>query len=160
MIPFHNEIHGPAAMTDPSADRTAHLIAAYGADPERWPADARALAARVRAEASPALRDARALDAELALLQPVPAPASGLRRQILLAAAREPRSGTRGILELLAGLWRELGGARIAAPALALAIAAGIGLGWDTGPMGDADEDGEDLLLLAQFDENYSEFLP
>ena len=149
-------------MTDPRFERLAALIAAHGADVARWPAAERVHAGDLAAHATlePARRDAVALDAALAQLDPVPLPPADLRRRILLAAAREPHRDARGIAGLLADLWRELGGTRIAAPALALALATGLGLGWEAVPATDAADDGEDLVLLAQFDDSYTEFLP
>jgi len=68
-------------MTDMTVDRVRALLAAYGADPERWPAAERAAAERLLAD-DPALAsefaDARAFDSLLDAL-PAPAPSPALR---------------------------------------------------------------------------------
>lgn len=140
--------------------RIAALVAAYGADPSRWPAAERDAHASAGANAEEALREAAALDAMLASLRDTPPPAADLRRRVLLAVAAQPRPAARGFLAGLRELWRELGGARIAAPAFAMAMAVGLGLGWATMPaVADAGEP-EDLLAIAQFEDTYEEFTP
>jgi hypothetical protein len=152
-----------AAMNEPRPDRLNELLAAYGADPARWPAPDRARFAP-RLDASPelaaALHEAQSLDALFEPLAPAPDAPSGLRRTILLTVAQEPRA-PRGLAQTLRELWRELGGIRVAAPALAAACAFGIGLAWMTAPLPDAPDDAsEDVLALAQFEQSYEESAP
>lgn len=63
--------------------------------------------------------------------------------------------------DVLAAFWRELGGARLAAPAFALALALGVGLSWvaEDGAAA-ADVSGDDLVALAQFDDAYEGLEP
>ena len=120
--------------------RFARIVAAYGADPARWPEGERALARGYAADADGARRLAReeALDRRLAAL-PDPAPASQRLRSDLVTIAAggstaRPRFGG-GAERLVAGL------AAILTPraligevaALALAIAAGLWLGANAG---------------------------
>lgn len=144
-------------MNDFRSDRIDELIAVYGADRRRWPAAERALEANGGANA--AAREAGELDALLDALD-APAPRVELRREILLAVAREPRRGARGLIAAWRELWRELGGARVAAPALVLALGVGVGLDWATTPPIAAEADSEDLLTLVQFEETYTELDP
>jgi hypothetical protein len=140
--------------------RITALIAAYGADPSRWPPAERDAHAAAAARAATALRDAAALDAMLATLEETPAVSTDLRRRVLLAVAAQPRPAARGIGAALRELWRELGGARIAGPALALAMVVGLGLGWATTPAVAEAGETEDLLAIAQFEDTYEEFNP
>ena len=104
------------------------------------------------------MHDDPVLDAELDARRDAPPPSARLRRDVLAAIAREPR--TLPWRDALAALWRELGGARLAAPAFAMALAAGLGLGWAIDePAGD-DDAGDDLIALAQLDDTYSELEP
>lgn len=144
-------------MNDIRPDRIAALIAAYGSDPARWPIEERASADRGAHD--PAWAEARALDALLDTLD-APAPRIGLRREVLLAVAREPSAPARGWFASLAELWRDLGGARIAAPALVLALGVGVGLDWAMTPPLTTGSDAEDLLTLVQFEESYAELDP
>lgn len=145
--------------------RFADLLDRHGADPARWPEHARALADALRddAQAQAMQRDAAALDAWLNVAPP---PAPSLRNAILGAAAALPQAPapTRrpSLAEALRALWHDLGGARLAGPALAMALAAGIGLGWMLEPPAtDAgDQSSDDLLALAQIDDRYTEFSP
>lgn len=94
------------------------------------------------------------LDADLDLLRAAPAPRAQLRRDVLAAIAREPRRAS--WRDLFAGLWRELGGTRLAGPAFAMALAAGIGLSWLAEDATAADDGAsDDLIALAQLDESY-----
>lgn len=99
------------------------------------------------------------LDAELDRLQRAPTPRASLRADVLAAIAREPRRAR--WRDALMALWRDLGGARLAGPAFAAALAAGVGLGWmlDEAPAEGADAD--DLIELAQLDgRGYEELAP
>lgn len=118
----------PAGMT---LQRFAELVDAYGADARRWPLAERA-AAQALVAADPA---AAALQQQAAMLDAmldadVAAPASHTARRALMAAlpARGPALATR---------WQELlallGGWRIALPALAVALVAGVNIGATVG---------------------------
>jgi hypothetical protein len=103
--------------------------------------------------------DEKSLDAELDVLRAVPAPAAQLRRNVLLAVAREPRALS--WRDALAALWRELGGTRLAGPALAMALVAGLGMGWALDDASAEDDAGsDDLIALAQLDDAYAELEP
>lgn len=146
-------------MNDPRTDRIAALIAAYGANRARWPEAGRtALEPREEDLAAADWREARELDAWLDALD-APPPRVGLRREILLAVSREPR-GARGWFAAWRELWHELGGTRIAAPALVLALGVGLGLDWATTPAFVADAAPEDLLTLVQFDDTLTDLDP
>jgi len=169
----------------PSRTRLQALIAAYGADPARWPAgEGATLTAALQAD--PALRaewaDAQALDAALASL-PAPALPESLAARILQqapaaaqaasalsstpapAAAKplpsatnrpRPRFGWRD-------LWIELGGLRLAGPAFACALSLGFGLSWliPTRSLdASAESDLHTYLALAWLDEGFDEELP
>ncbi|MBA4287019.1 MAG: hypothetical protein C0434_15975 [Xanthomonadaceae bacterium] len=110
--------------------RFAALIDAYGAEPRRWPQAERAEAlafANGDARAAALLRDAAALDALLDA--DVSAPATATARRALLAALPPPVLRVSRGQELLA----LLGGWRIALPAMAMALVAGINLGATAG---------------------------
>jgi hypothetical protein len=102
--------------------------------------------------------DDPSLDAELARLQAAPAPAAHVRRNLLAAIAREPRALS--WRDALAALWRELGGARLAAPAFAMALALGLGAGWALDEPEAPDDGSDDLIALAQLDDTYSGLEP
>jgi|LNFM01.1.fsa_nt_gb hypothetical protein len=109
------------------------IVAAYGADPRRWPAVERDAALAFAAEAQPDLADARALDALLELA-PAPQPASDvLATRVLHDAAGVSR-------------WRF-------APAMALAacMVAGVLVGYGAGARAPA-SDGVDWVLAAAFE--------
>lgn len=117
------------------------------------------------------VHDDKSLDAQLDVLQATPAPRAQLRHNVMAAIAREPRRTARSaepgtphggsLLDTLAALWRELGGARLAGPAFAMALAAGIGLSWfaDNATTGE-DDAGDDLVALAQLDDSYAGLEP
>ena len=98
------------------------------------------------------------LDDELDLLRAAPAPRTQLRADVLAAIAREPRRAN--WRDALGALWRDLGGVRLAGPAFAMALAAGIGLGWalEETPVDDGGDD--DLIALAQLDDAYAGLEP
>lgn len=136
---------------------TERLLATYGADPARWPANTRAAADAC----DPVELAAQArLDAWLATSLP-PAPPAALRRAILAATCpARPR-----MRDALLAFWQDIGGARIAAPAFALALAAGIGLGSGLGngfapEIASFDEAGDDLLTLALIEDDYLALVP
>ena len=102
------------------------------------------------AAARAALDEAATLDAQLAAYVPPP-PSAELRRALLT----QPRRGG-----WLARLWLEFGGVRIAGPAFALALAAGIGLAEVAAPI-DAEASvvaEEDLIDVALLDADYDAF--
>ena len=158
------------AMNANAAERFAHLLAIHGADPARWPPQEQAWM-RAFATASDAaatqVHEAAALDAWLDAAPVPPAPAMQLHSAILLAAAREPHAPRVARMSLRASLiafWHEIGGGRLAAPALAMAMAVGVGLGWMLQPpemLSTASVQGsDDLLALAMFDDQYTELTP
>lgn len=141
-------------------NRVQDLIAAYGADPSRWPQRERLAQEAVQALAaeSPALAEAlqqaHALDADLDAALPVPAPLAGLRARIL-AQVPQPRRAW----------WRELGlalgGPRLVGPAFACAFSLGLALVWILPPpQADTDSEIDSWLMLAWIDPADSEELP
>lgn len=104
------------------------------------------------------VHDEKALDTQLDALRAVPAPSAQLRRNVLLAVAREPHALSSR--EAIAALWRELGGTRLAGPALAMALVAGLGMGWAIDDNGAENDEGDDLIALAQFDDAYAGLEP
>lgn len=147
---------------EPRMQRLAALVAAYGSDPSRWPASDRTPVIPP-SDASDALlaefAQARELDAALESLAQVPAPAPELRRRLLLALAAARRDPAHASSWLQA-LWDALGGSRLAAPALSFALALGLGLGWWNQSTFDESPRSEDLLVLAQLEEQYAEIDP
>lgn len=116
--------------------RFSALLDAYGADARRWPSAERAAAvafARDSAAASALLAEAAALDAMLDT--DVVAAASPQAHRALLAALPQRRGGRWDELLALLGGWR------IAAPSMAMALLAGINLGATTG-LGSPDDRG------------------
>lgn len=113
------------------------IVAAYGADPRRWPAVERDAALAFAAEAQPDIADARALDALLELA-PAPRPASDVLTTRVL----------RRVLRDAAGVSR-----RRFAPAMALAacMVAGVLVGYGAGARAPA-SDGVDWVLAAAFE--------
>ena len=99
-----------------TAERFHDLVAAWGADPRRWPADERAAAeafVAANAEAArAALDEADAIDA-LLRKSPSPAPSAALRERVIASAVR---GGLRG---------RGRGGGRQWLDRLGLAFGAG-----------------------------------
>lgn len=139
-------------------DRFAALVDAHGADLRRWPPaerDAAQALLRISPEAR-ALRDAAGrLDAMLDRWR-VPAHSTDLRLRVLRDA---PRAGERRP-SMPRRLWHELGGWRLAAPALAAALTLGIGIG-STWPALEPDDAFEtELFSLAQLDDPYTEYAP
>lgn len=146
-------------MTALSLDRFRELTDAYGADPARWPPPEREgaealLAHDARARAVQA--QAAALDALLAADAVAP-PRPPLRRAILLAAEmRGP-----GFLPML---WRELGGLRVAGPALAASLVLGIGVadvfGLQSTDAATAATQAPGYAELALLDGSYEDYAP
>lgn len=151
-------------------DRFAAILDAYGAAPQRWPADERAAAESLLAASA----QARALQAGAARLDDVlagsraPAPSAALRRAILQAAPGAasrpvPAAGTlRGLWQSLAATFAgELGGLRPAAAMLGIALILGAMAGGAvevrTMTLATAEQD-VDLVQLALFDDSYGEF--
>jgi hypothetical protein len=140
--------------------RMQDLIAAYGADPSRWPQGERLAQEAVQALAaeSPALAEAlaraHAQDADLDAALPVPSPSAGLRARIL-AQSPQPRRAW----------WRELslalGGPRLVGPAFACAFSLGLALVWMLPPpQAETDAEIDSWLALAWIDPADSEELP
>lgn len=106
-----------------SLERFAVIVDAYGAEPRRWPAAEREAAvtlAATDADAAALLAEARSLDAGLDAL-PLPAAATAARRRAAMPAPELPSR------------WQEflglLGGWKLAAPAMAMALVAGLDVG-------------------------------
>ncbi len=88
-------------MTDPLAiDRFHHLVAAYGADLDRWPADQRggAVACLVESEtARMAWRDAAELDDDLDSVAGLAAPTELMEKVVAIGgASQKPNAGILG----------------------------------------------------------------
>lgn len=149
--------------THRSRQRYLDLLAAHGADPARWPeAERDWMQQQSETDHHAARHHAALLDTELDLLA-APDPSASLRRAILDAVARDARIAEPrlSLLQSLRALWGELGGVRLAGPAFAMALAAGVSLGWMLEPMPPLDDTAsEDLLALAQFDDSYTELIP
>lgn len=119
-------------------DRLRAVVAAYGADPARWPEGDRALASLLPdAGLTAPLEDARALDAALALASRPVAPAGAARRLIarlddlpgvVVPLARRDRAWPRP--------WRAVLPGRVA---IATALAASLALGFYLGASGRSD---------------------
>jgi hypothetical protein len=146
-------------MTAPmTLDRFRALADAWGGDLSRWPASER-VAARALMEASPAARaeldDARSFDALLSRDVVAP-PSTGLRRAIVLAADARLEGGFWNTL------WRDLGGARIAGPALAASVVLGIAASAILSPALDTATTTEspDYAELALLDGAYEDYAP
>lgn len=149
------------------AARFAELADAYGGDLARWPEaehDAARILLGTSAEARIALDAARALDASLALPAP-DAPGPAMRERLLQSRLKPLPQGRRAtgregppvLVSALAG-WREAWSWRLALPALALSLTLGIGMGLMVAPVAQADDGDEDVLALAQLDDDYAEF--
>lgn len=152
--------------TDMDIDRFRRLADVHGGDLDRWPeADrtaAEALLAR-DAAARALHEDARTLDAWLAtgIVDPPPA---HLRRRILADA------GTRVRPSFLRTVLRELGGPRVAGPALAASLVLGIGAALVLEPATSADmaldpeapdaPEAPGYAELAQLAGTYQDYLP
>lgn len=142
-------------MNRPPSTEADRLLAIHGADPARWPGEVRALADTC----DPTERAAEArLDDWLATSIP-PQPPMALRAAILSRTSATPHRA--GLREALLGFWQDIGGMRIAAPAFAFALAAGIGLGNGLMPETTSlDDAGDDLLTLALIDDDYLALAP
>ena len=96
----------------------------------------------------------RALDALLAA-DAVPSPSPGLRRAILLEFAQRAQGG------FWRTFWRELGGARVVAPALTASLALGIAVATFIQPAAETTvEDAPGYAELALLDGAYEDYLP
>lgn len=122
----------------------------HGSDLSRWP-DAERVAAGMLLATSPPMRAAHAraamLEQRLAAFE-APEPSSALRRNLLADfAAQQARGGWQD------RLWRQIGGIRIALPAMATALALGVAIGsWLPPPGSSTDANSEDALALLQYD--------
>lgn len=139
---------------DPVA-QARHLLATYGADPARWPATARDTIAHL----DPQERASQArLDAWLD--QSIPPPLPPTLRNTILTAARTAPSRT-DLVSVLRDFWYDIGGLRLAAPAFALALVAGVALGHGLLQVPTATASPtEDILNLALLDHDYETLLP
>ncbi|MBX3430769.1 MAG: hypothetical protein KF779_14390 [Hyphomonadaceae bacterium] len=109
-------------------ERFAELLAAYGADFRRWPAETRADAATFAAqdaEASALIAEARELDSLLDEARSMPTPSADLAERILASAPRmqRPSFDRRAVLALAAcavfGVVIGYSGGLLAPPAVA-----------------------------------------
>lgn len=144
--------------------RLIELAEAYGADLQRWPASERLQAERLLLT-RPALRAWLAPAAELdeALTQLFADHDLSHLQARVLAAAGTPRQAQQGRSSpgLLALLWQELGGFRLVAPTMAVAMALGLGLSnWFDPSQFDSAPTPTDLASLALLDTDDEELLP
>ena len=101
----------------------------------------------------------RTLDALLAL-DTVPPPQADLRRRILRDFDAQAAGG------FWTALWRELGGLRVAGPALAASLVLGVAMSTTVVPQADpatdalAAEEAPDYLELALLDTAYEDYAP
>jgi len=123
----------------------------HGSDLACWP-DAERAAAEALLRDSPAgrvaLAQAAALEERLAAF-PAPDPSPALRRNLLADFAAQRARGS-----WLDALWRQIGGIRVALPAMATALALGVAVGsWLPAPASDIGDSGnEDALALLQYE--------
>ncbi|MFC3676846.1 hypothetical protein [Ferrovibrio xuzhouensis] len=117
-------------------ERFADLIAAYGTNPQRWPAAERQAAQSLlaaSAEAQRLVQEAQAFDALLSI-SPLPAiePSAALRSRIMAQIGPAPRSvaGWRSQIAEAIGLLFPGGRMMPQLAALTLALAIGIGAGF------------------------------
>lgn len=130
-------IHRPSM----SIARLQQLLDAWGGNPARWPADERDAALALCAQEPRALqlqREALELDVALAALPAPAAPPAWLAARVLARVPVRPDS-----------FWRWLGGWPMLAPTAALALAGGIALGLQLGPIDSADQPSDEWLALA-----------
>ena len=137
-----------------SSPRSLRVLPASGAV---MAAIAVALSAYVAHVVDPAAQ-AR-LDQSLAAFESPPLPMH-LRTAILAAVRADSQSRRAAWRAALLALWHELGGARVAAPVFALALAAGIGLGSGLMPATGPGDGIDDLLTLALIDDTYLALAP
>jgi anti-sigma-K factor RskA len=140
-------------------ERFRAIVAAYGANPARWPAAERRACeslVAVSVEAQALVGEALRLDAVLDAL-PAARPTPAIRAAILAAAHAAPPPSR------LREAWREifgdLGGWRTAGAALAASLLLGIVSGGLLSE-GLAPESSPSLLQLALLDDDFSEFEP
>lgn len=131
-------------------DPARRALAAFGADPQRWPP---ALRDAEHAAALPATERAaaRALDDWLDALQ-APAPSAALQQRLLAAMPAvldEDRSWRR--------LWRDLGGWRLLGPSLACGLLLGVLLSSIDAMRVPAGEQ-VDLLSIGMIDSAYEDY--
>ena len=146
-------------MTEPmTLERLRTLIAAYGANPARWPLAERPAAEALMArspEACAALADAEPLDT---LLDAVPAlsPSPALRAAVLVGMPRRERSSRIGWWESARALVQEFGSLPAVRPLLLASVLLGIFAGGYLDTTSDT-ESGSDLIQLAVYDGSYVE---
>jgi hypothetical protein len=146
-------------MTEPmTLERLRTLIAAYGANPARWPLAERPAAEALMArspEARAALADGAPLDA---LLDAVPAlsPSPALRAAVLADMPHPEHSRRVGWWDSVRALMEEFAGLPAIRPLLLASVLLGIFAGGylDTGS---ETESGSDLIQLAVYDGSYVE---
>jgi hypothetical protein len=143
-------------------DRFRAIVAAYGADPARWPAAERAAGEAlltVSVEAQALLGEAAPFDAALDAL-PAFHPTPAMRTAVLAAAPRPaPPSLVVRLREGCSEIFGELGGWRTAGAALAASLLLGIASGGLLSE-GWASESSPGLLQLALLDDGFAEYEP
>ncbi|MCB1567564.1 MAG: hypothetical protein KDI69_01920 [Xanthomonadales bacterium] len=107
---------------------------------------------------TPRPHDDNRLDAWLASSQPPSVPAH-LRRAILSAAHASAPPAFVSWRESLRALWLELGGLRIAAPVMVIALAIGMGAAQHLWQSSVPTDSGDDLMALALIDGDYDNLL-
>lgn len=146
-------------MNTMSCTRLSEILDAYGADPEHWPANERAAALALlasSAEARALAQAAQALDQLLDRWQPLAADVA-LTARVLAEIAQAPQP--RAWRNLLARIWDDLGGWRLAAPAFAASLAMGALLpAWIETDSNDLPD--EDLIAAVQFVDEPPDFGP
>jgi hypothetical protein len=140
-------------------ERLRALIAAYGANPARWPLAERPAAEALLArspEARAALADAEPLDT---LLDAVPAlsPSPALRAAVLADMPRMARSGRIGWWANARALLVEFDGLPAVRPLLAASLLLGLFAGGYLGSDSETESD-SDLVQLAIYDDGYTEY--
>jgi hypothetical protein len=143
-------------------DRFRAIVAAYGAEPARWPAAERAgceSLLTVSIEARALVGEAASLDAALDAL-PAFHPTPAMRTAALAAAPRSaPPSFVARLREGCSEIFGELGGWRMAGAALTASLLLGIVSGGLLSE-GSVQEYSPGLLQLALLDDGFSEYEP
>ncbi|HET9049133.1 MAG TPA: hypothetical protein VFN29_09285 [Chiayiivirga sp.] len=102
--------------------------------------------------------DDERLDAWLASSQPPAVPAH-LRKAILSATCSMAPTAPMSWRDSLRALWLELGGLRIAAPVMVMALAIGLGAAQHLWQSSMPTDSGDDLMTLALIDGGYDNLL-
>lgn len=136
-------------LSDADRQRLATLLAAYGADPARWPAADRERLARHLEDAGPDVAEARAMDSALAAsADPTPPPQA--RDRLMARVQAMPRATPAASPAAVIPLTPRR--SRMAAAPAWLALAASLALGFWIGSLGLVDG----LLLDGYSDSDWS----